>query len=53
MTIDARDCVVHYDPTNGWSFGNDKRMLQTRQSLGTTSLSMAAQAGQSILRLLN
>jgi len=31
--------------------GANMLMLQTRQSLGTTSLSLAAQAAQSILRL--
>jgi len=33
--------------------GANALMLQTRQSLGTTSLSMAAQAAQSVLRLFN
>jgi flagellin len=33
--------------------GANALMLQTQQSLGTTSLSMAAQAAQSVLRLFN
>jgi flagellin-like hook-associated protein FlgL len=31
--------------------GANMLMLQTRQSLGTTSLSMASQSAQSVLRL--
>ena len=30
---------------------DNMRMLQTRQALGTTSLSLASQAAQSVLRL--